>query len=137
MPLPTYPPVDLRELSDEELSTLADYFATAHQVARAEVTRRSDTFATVRRAAAYRIALGGPALHWWTPQPWHGARIIAGDRAGRRGFIVGECEDGCRRAGEAPRYRLLTSVHNVLTICIPRAWLAPLPTFKGKGNRIL
>lgn len=137
MSLPTYPAVDLSQLTDHELARLATYLNTAAAAVTATQTARADATARERHARAYTLTLGSAALDWWTPEPWHSATIIQGTHQGRHGFIVGECADGCQPIAGHPRYRLHNGPAQLLITCIPRQILAPRPTCRGKGNRIL
>lgn len=130
----TFPPVDLTALDDATLTALAAWHADGVTATAAELARRAAVHDRVRRAAAYRIAAAGPDDPRWTPQNWDGARIAAGPDVGRRGFIVGRCEDGCEQVDGQSRWLLYIAGGGPVITCLPRTHLRPAPTVRREGG---
>ena len=83
-----------------------------------------DSLDRSRRRAAYRLAAGTGVVAGWTPIPGHGARIVAGQHTGFRGFVR-PCDDGC------DGWQVRSAVDGLLVTCLPVEWIAPVLTFRG------
>lgn len=124
-----YPPIDLDILDDLTLRRLGRWHTDCAAAIGVEAAARA-------RRAAYRLAASAGGDDRWNPQPWHGARITAGPYSGYKGFILGPCADGCRTDG-GDRYRFAGIAGGKILTCVPRERLVPVPTYRGRGNRIL
>lgn len=134
MTLPTFPTLRLGDLTDGDLTALAEWLAESTSTIAAEQACRKAVHDRVLRATVWKITAAGPDDPRWTPQDWDGARIAAGPDIGRRGFIVGRCQDGCEQVDGLPRWLLYIAAGGPVITCVPRAHLRPVPTVRREGG---
>ncbi|MEU3452292.1 hypothetical protein ABZ671_01590 [Micromonospora sp. NPDC006766] len=133
MSLPTFPTIQLGDLTDTDLSTLAEWLTTSAATIAAEQARRAAVRDRALRAAAWKITAAGPDDPRWTPQDWDAARIAAGPNIGKRGFIVGRCRDGCEQVDGRPRWELYGVGGGPVWTCLAREHLRPVPAVRRAG----
>ena len=134
MSLPAFPALRLADITDGELSVLADWLAESAATVTAEQERRAAVRERVRVTALWKIAAAGPDDPRWIPQAWDGARIAAGPDIGRQGFIVGRCGCGCEQVDGLARWELYIAGGGPVITCIPRAHLRPAPTVRREAG---